>query len=148
MVGHGRRDVTCRPRLLATLDDVTGTDFDVEVRLDRWLWAARFFRTRALAQRACAAGHVKVDGATAKPGRRVRPGQRLSILTPGGLRIVEIAAVAERRGPASVARTLYVDHTPPPPEPPPGAPPVVHPRGAGRPTKRDRRRLARLKGKL
>ncbi len=114
------------------------------VRLDRWLWAARFFRTRALAQRACAAGHVKIDGETAKPGRRVRPGMRLAIRTPGGVRIVEVAALADRRGPAKVARTLYVDHTPPPA---PDLPPAGERRTArGRPSKRDRRRLSRLKG--
>jgi len=117
------------------------------VRLDRWLWAARFFRTRALAQRACAAGHVKIDGETAKPGRRVRPGMRLAIRTPGGVRIVEVAALADRRGPAKVARTLYVDHTPPPapPEVPPG--PAERRTARGRPSKRDRRRLDRLKGR-
>ena len=116
------------------------------VRLDRWLWAARCFRTRSAASAACSAGHVKIDGLTVKASRAIRPGVTIHVRTPGGLRILEVVALAQRRGPASVARTLYVDHSPPPEpaDPAPAAP--RRPRGAGRPSKRDRRRLRRLRG--
>jgi len=119
------------------------------VRVDKWLWAARLFKTRSLAARACNAGHVKRNGSSVKSSKPVRPGDHLDVLTPGGRRVVEVVALAERRGPAAVAHTLYLDHTPP-------APPrqeesiLAAPRrlrGEGRPSKRDRRRLRRLRGR-
>ena len=83
------------------------------------------------------------DKKAAKP---VRPGDRIEVVTPGGLRILEVAALWERRGPAAVARTLYVDHTPPPPpkEERPSIP--VRDPGAGRPSKREQRLLRKLRG--
>lgn len=119
------------------------------VRLDKWLWAARCFKTRSLATAACEGGHCSVDGRTGKAGQRVRPGMRVEVLTPGGLRVLEILALADKRGPAEAARALFVDHSPPPPEPDPVArlqgrgAPFARERGAGRPTKRDRRLLDR-----
>jgi ribosome-associated heat shock protein Hsp15 len=78
-----------------------------EVRLDRWLWAARFFKTRGLAQEAIAGGHVHVNGQRSKAARPVHPGDRLEI-TRGEERFeVEVVALAVRRGPAATARTLY-----------------------------------------
>jgi ribosome-associated heat shock protein Hsp15 len=78
-----------------------------EVRLDRWLWAARFFKTRALAQQAIGGGHVHVNGQRAKPARAVRAGDRLEI-TRGEERFeLEVVAVAAQRGPAPLARRLY-----------------------------------------
>lgn len=78
-----------------------------EVRLDRWLWAARFFKTRAVAQQAIAGGHVHVNGQRVKAARPVHPGDRLEI-TRGEERFeVQVLALAERRGPAAVARGLY-----------------------------------------
>jgi ribosome-associated heat shock protein Hsp15 len=78
-----------------------------DVRLDRWLWAARFFKTRAAAQQAIGGGHVHLNGQRAKAARAVRPGDRLEI-TRGEERFeVQVLAVAARRGPASVARGLY-----------------------------------------
>lgn len=78
-----------------------------EVRLDRWLWAARFFKTRAVAQQAIAGGHVQLNGQRAKPARSVRPGDRLEI-TRGEERFeVQVLALAARRGPAATARGLY-----------------------------------------
>lgn len=119
-----------------------------EVRIDKWLWAARMFKTRSLASDACGAGHVKVDGVSVKPAKVVRVGDRLEVRTPGGLRILEVAGLGDRRGPAEVARTLYVDHSPPPP--PKDERMLVdtttRDRGAGRPSKRDLRELRRLKG--
>ena len=78
-----------------------------QVRLDRWLWAARFFKTRALAQEAIAGGHVHVNGQRSKAARAVRPGDRLEI-TRGEERFeVSVRALSDRRGPATVARGLY-----------------------------------------
>lgn len=78
-----------------------------DVRLDRWLWAARFFKTRAAAQQAIGGGHVHLNGQRAKAARAVRPGDRLEI-TRGEERFeVQVLAVAARRGPAPVARGLY-----------------------------------------
>ena len=115
------------------------------VRLDRWLWAARLFKTRSLARKAVVAGHVKVDGDRVKPAKTVRCGQRIEALTPGGPRVVEVAGLSEKRGPAVVARELYVDHTPV--ESPSERLPRVatRARGAGRPSKRDRRLLIRFR---
>lgn len=117
-----------------------------EVRIDRWLWAARLFKTRSLASRACGSGHVKINGRSVKAAKPVRSGDRLEVTTPAGLRVLEVLALADKRGPAAVARSLYEDHTPAV-EPAERVPSTgARARGAGRPTKRDRRLLRRLKG--
>jgi ribosome-associated heat shock protein Hsp15 len=116
------------------------------IRVDRWLWAARFFKTRSLASAACAGGKVDVNDAAAKPSRLVRPGDVLRITLPGGQRVARVLALSERRGPASEARALYEDLTPPAPPRARQVPPVLRPPGAGRPTKRERRRIERLRG--
>lgn len=77
------------------------------VRIDKWLWAARFFKTRALAGRACELGRVQLGGAKAKPARNVKPGDRLRIETEGGIFEVDILILSEVRGPSAVAQTLY-----------------------------------------
>jgi ribosome-associated heat shock protein Hsp15 len=118
-----------------------------EVRVDKWLWAARCFKTRSGAATACTAGHVKLDGTAVKPAKSVRVGDRLEVRTPGGLRVLEVAALSDRRGPASVAKTLYVDHTPPPPPRELVEPLVRRDRGAGRPSKREQRLLRKLRGR-
>ncbi len=115
------------------------------VRVDKWLWAARMFKTRSLASTACDAGHVKLNGSSAKASKVVKRGDHIEVLTPGGLRILSIVELLDRRGPASLAQQLYEDHTPPPP--PPEQRDVFMPRrerGDGRPTKRDRRELERF----
>jgi len=80
-----------------------------EVRLDRWLWAARFFKTRALAQQAISGGHVHVNGQRSKAARPVRPGDRLEITRAEEKIEVEVVALSARRGPAPVARRLYAE---------------------------------------
>lgn len=117
-----------------------------EVRIDKWLWAARMFKTRSVASTACNAGHVKVNGTSVKPAKTVRVGDQIDVLTPGGPRILEVAALSERRGPAKVAQALYVDHTPPPPpkEEQPAVP--TRERGTGRPSKKEQRLLKKLRG--
>ena len=77
------------------------------VRLDKWLWAARFFKTRALAADACELGRVESNGHRAKPAREVRLGDQLSITNEAGLFHIEVLQLAEVRGPAAVAQTLY-----------------------------------------
>jgi ribosome-associated heat shock protein Hsp15 len=77
------------------------------MRLDKWLWAARFFKTRSLAAQAIAGGKVKVDGTRAKPARTIRPGDRLTIHIGAYEWLVEVVALAPQRGPAPVAQALY-----------------------------------------
>jgi ribosome-associated heat shock protein Hsp15 len=79
------------------------------VRIDIWLWAARFFKTRALAKRACELGRIESNGQPAKPAREVRVGDRLRVTTDGGDYQVEVLLLSEVRGPASVARGLYFE---------------------------------------
>jgi ribosome-associated heat shock protein Hsp15 len=76
-------------------------------RIDKWLWAARFFKTRTLAARACELGRVEANDQPVKPSREVRVGEFLRIRTEGGEFAVEVLLLAEMRGPASVAQTLY-----------------------------------------
>jgi ribosome-associated heat shock protein Hsp15 len=80
---------------------------DEAVRLDKWLWAARFFKTRPLASVAVSGGKVHLNGHRVKPGRGVQAGDALQIQRAGFEYVVEVLALAERRGPASVAETLY-----------------------------------------
>jgi ribosome-associated heat shock protein Hsp15 len=80
---------------------------DASVRLDKWLWAARFFKTRTLATEAVEGGRVHVNGTRVKPAKDVKPGDRVEV-TMGDVRWeLIVQAVAEKRGPAPVARTLY-----------------------------------------
>ncbi|MFV8749945.1 RNA-binding S4 domain-containing protein [Nannocystaceae bacterium ST9] len=114
------------------------------VRIDKWLWAARMFKTRSAASSACTAGHVKVGGESVKAAKVIKPGDHIDVLTPGGARQLEVVALADRRGPAAVAQSLYIDHTPPPPPKDETAP--TRERGLGRPVKRDLREIRRLRG--
>ena len=115
-------------------------------RADRWLWVARAFRSRSAAAEACDGGKVEVNGARAKPHKLIRPGDTVVIGTQDGPRTLRVVALAERRGPASVARTLYEDLTPPRPPREPGLDVAAvgwRDAGAGRPSKRDRRQIDR-----
>ncbi|HVJ06443.1 MAG TPA: RNA-binding S4 domain-containing protein [Candidatus Saccharimonadales bacterium] len=77
------------------------------VRIDKWLWAARFFKTRSLASKACELGRILLGGQPAKPAREVHEGNMLRITNDGGEFEVEVLGLSELRGPASVAQTLY-----------------------------------------
>ena len=117
------------------------------IRLDRWLWAARLYKSRSLAQEACTGGKVDVNGQVAKPSRLVRVGDRLLVTMGDSPREFVIRGAAERRGPATEARLLYEDLSPPaPPRAHRVPPPAVRGRGLGRPTKRERRLHDRLRG--
>ena len=77
------------------------------VRIDKWLWAARFFKTRALASKACDLGRIRSNGVEAKPARDVRVGDMLQVRNEGGDFEIEVLLLSEMRGPAAVAQTLY-----------------------------------------
>ena len=122
------------------------------VRMDTWLWAARFFKTRTLAKRACELGCIESNGQVAKPARDVHIGDKLKITNEGGDFQLEVLLVSETRGPASVAQTLYCETE---------ASRRLRQKLAderramrqfetlpqGRPSKRDRRHLIRFRGR-
>ena len=122
------------------------------VRIDKWLWAARFFKTRSLAARACELGRIDSKGQPAKQAREVRVGDMLRVKNDSGEFQVEVLGVSEMRGPAAVAQTLYRETE---------ASRELRLRLAeerkamphfktfqeGRPSKRDRRKIARLRGR-
>ena len=83
------------------------------MRADRWLWAARFYKSRSLAAEACEGGKVEVNGHTAKPHKLVRVDDTLEFPHPHGLKKLKVLAVSDKRGPATEARLLYEDHSPP-----------------------------------
>jgi ribosome-associated heat shock protein Hsp15 len=120
------------------------------VRIDKWLWAARFYKTRGEATEAVAGGHVHVDGARVKPARELRGGETLEIRKGQVRWTVVVRGLADRRGPASVAATLY-EETAASREARERAAleqRLARPPGAdlgGRPTKQDRRRLEALR---
>ncbi len=116
------------------------------VRIDKWLWAARCFKTRGLASEACAGGHVKVNGTSVKSAKLVRRGDEISVRTGEELRILAVKGLSDRRGPAPVALTLYVDKSPPRPAPVDVPGMIVRDRGLGRPNKRELRDIRRVRG--
>lgn len=117
------------------------------IRVDKWLWAARVFKTRSLASTACDGGKVDINAEAAKPAKRVRSGDLIEVTLPRGRRrILKVTAVGDRRGSAEAARQLYEDLTPPEPPRSRQAPPPFRAPGAGRPTKRQRREIERLRG--
>jgi ribosome-associated heat shock protein Hsp15 len=121
-----------------------------KVRVDKWLWAARMYKTRSMSGDACAAEHVQINGEMAKASRSLFVGDTVHALTPGGSRELEVIALADKRGPAQLAQSLYIDHTPPPPPTLPGDP--TFDRGSrkgrkgARPTKKERRKYTRERG--
>lgn len=143
MKAAGRRDVEIE-------DDETS---DGAQRLDKWLWCARFFKSRSLANALLAAGRLRLSGAVVtKAHQKVRVGDVLTFPQGPHVRVVKVRSLAVRRGPAPEAQGLYDDLAPPPVQrPTPADPamfepvPAVRERGAGRPTKRQRREIDRLK---
>ena len=125
----------------------------VSVRIDKWLWAARFFKTRALAARACDLGRIQSNGQPAKPAREIRIADTLRVSNEGGDFQVEVLALSEVRGPASVAQTLYreteesremrlkvaAEHK---------AMRQFEQLPAGRPSKRDRGKIIKFRGRM
>jgi ribosome-associated heat shock protein Hsp15 len=122
------------------------------VRADKWLWAARFFKTRALASKACDLGRVACNGQPVKPARDIRVGDVLNVKNASADFVIEVLALSEMRGPAAVAQTLYCETA----ESRELRKKVAEERKLltdfeamreGRPSKRDRRDLARLRGR-
>jgi ribosome-associated heat shock protein Hsp15 len=122
------------------------------VRMDKWLWAARFFKTRALASRACDLGRVQSNGQPAKPAREVRIGNMLRVTNDGGDFEVEVLLLCEVRGPAAVAQTLYreTDASRELRQKVAAERKAMHQfeeLPAGRPSKRDRRHIIQFRGR-
>ncbi|MDH5134705.1 MULTISPECIES: RNA-binding S4 domain-containing protein [unclassified Microbacterium] len=113
-------------------------------RVDSWLWAVRVYKTRSAATTACRAGHVRVNGDKAKAAQAVRVGDELRIRIAGFDRILIVRQVLVKRVGAPLAALAYEDRTP---EREPQAALGVRDRGAGRPTKRERRDIDRLRGR-
>lgn len=122
-------------------------------RIDKWLWAARFFKTRTLASKACELGRIRVAGQPCKPAREIKAGDMIHVKNDSGDFDIEVLTLSETRGPALVARTLYretdesrelrakaaEDRK---------AMPYFESLAGGRPSKRDRRNLGRLRGRV
>ena len=118
------------------------------LRLDKWLWFARFVKTRSLATKLVVEGHMRVNGApTQKAHYAVKPGDVLTFALGPHIRVIKVVALGSRRGPAAEAQTLYEDLDPPRPSVTQQAAAQFEERtpGAGRPTKRDGRKIAQLK---
>jgi ribosome-associated heat shock protein Hsp15 len=116
-----------------------------QIRIDRWLTATRVFKSRTLAQAACEAGHVRINDVQAKPSQPVKIGDEVRAFAPRGSLVFVVKGLADKRLSAALAQLLYEDHSPPPP--PKEERLAVRERGAGRPTKADRRALSRLRGR-
>lgn len=120
------------------------------VRIDRWLWAVRAVKTRAAGNQACTSGRVRVNGQVCKPATRVRIGDRVEARFRHRIVVYEVVELLEKRVGAVAAASAYVDHSPAIPEPvsdPVVTAAVQRDRGAGRPTKRERRQLDRFRGR-
>ncbi|MFD1830974.1 MULTISPECIES: RNA-binding S4 domain-containing protein [Streptomyces] len=120
---------------------------DGSVRIDSWIWSVRLTKTRSTAAAACRGGHVRVNGDRVKPAHPVRPGDEVRLFHLGRERVVVVKRLVRKRVGAPVAAECYVDNSPPPPPPEYVAPVARRERGAGRPTKRERRETERLRGR-
>lgn len=114
-----------------------------QVRIDSWLWAVRVYKTRSAATAACRAGHVRVNDEHAKAAQKIAPGDEVRVRQHGFDRILVVRGILVKRVGAAVAAEAYEDRTPPRE---PVARVAVRDRGAGRPTKRQRREIERLRG--
>jgi len=117
------------------------------VRVDSWAWAVRLFKTRSAASDACKAGHLKVNGERAKPAQPVKVGDEVRAFAGGTERIYIARRLIVKRVSAAAAADCFDDHTPPPPPRTEAPATVVRERGAGRPTKRERRAIDQLRGR-
>jgi ribosome-associated heat shock protein Hsp15 len=116
------------------------------VRIDSWIWAVRLVKTRSQGATACRGGHVHVNGERVKPAYSVRIGDEVRLRHEGRERVVVVKRLIRKRVGAPVAAQCYIDNSPPPPPREATAPIGIRDRGTGRPTKRDRRELERLRG--
>ncbi len=117
------------------------------MRIDRWLWSVRLYKTRSEATAACRGSHVRLNGSPVKPATPVRVGDRVEARVHGRERVLEIVRLLDTRVTATLAAESVVDHSPPPPPREAAAPAFVRDSAAGRPTKRDRRQLDRFRSR-
>ncbi|HVO99328.1 MAG TPA: RNA-binding S4 domain-containing protein [Bryobacteraceae bacterium] len=127
-------------------------EHEAATRMDKWLWAARFFKTRALAARACELGRIASQGQQAKPARPVRAGDSLTIRNDSGEFRIKVLALSEMRGPAAIAQTLYRETEESRDARRKAAEerklmPHFEFQHEGKPSKRDRRQMGRLRGR-
>jgi ribosome-associated heat shock protein Hsp15 len=115
------------------------------VRIDRWLCAARIFKSRSQAASACAEGSVRVNGVAVKASHLVKIADEIGAHAPRGIVVLDVKALSDKRLSPALARELYLDRSPPPPPRDELFP--AREMGAGRPTKRDRRAVARVRGR-
>ncbi|GAA2428708.1 RNA-binding S4 domain-containing protein [Streptomyces glaucus] len=149
MGGDGTGDATAvDPKVAAAVAaaEAAAPKNGENVRIDSWIWAVRLVKTRSLGATACRGGHVRVNGERVKPAHSVRIGDEVRLRHEGRERIVVVKRLIRKRVGAPVAAQCYVDNSPPPPPREAVAPIGIRDRGAGRPTKRDRRELERLRG--
>ena len=118
-----------------------------DVRVDKWLWAVRLYKTRSLATDAVRGGHVRVNGAPAKPATPVKVGDRVEAHAHDRQRVLEVVQLLEKRVGPALAAEAVVDHSPPPPARDLAAPVFLRDASTGRPTKRDRRKLDRFRSR-
>ncbi len=117
-------------------------------RVDSWLWAVRLTKTRSASTAACRAGHVQVNGERVKAAQAVRVGDEIRLRTADRERTVRVVGLVAKRVGAPVAIECFVDLTPPPPPKEELPATILRDRGSGRPTKRERRVLERLRGRI
>jgi len=115
-------------------------------RIDVWLWSVRQIKSRSAATSACKAGHVRINGETAKPAQHVAVGDEVRYRVDGFDRLLTVTRIFTKRVGAPIARTAYIDSSPPRPSPLDAPAAVIRDRGAGRPTKKERRQLDALMG--
>lgn len=126
--------------------EAAGPQNGESVRIDSWIWSVRLAKTRSAGATACRGGHVQVNGERVKPAHSLRVGDEVRVRQEGWERIVIVKRLIRKRVGAPVAVQCYVDNSPPPPPRTAVAPAGIRDRGTGRPTKRDRRELERLRG--
>jgi ribosome-associated heat shock protein Hsp15 len=119
---------------------------DASARVDSWIWAVRLAKTRSLATSACRAGHVRVNGDKVKAAQPVRVGDEVRVRLADTERVVVVRRILTKRVSAAVAAESLTDNTPPPPPRESVAFVPIRDRGAGRPTKRERRDIEKLRG--
>ncbi|MDT0610777.1 RNA-binding S4 domain-containing protein [Streptomyces lancefieldiae] len=129
-----------------TAAEAAGPQNGESVRVDSWIWAVRLIKTRSLGATACRGGHVRVNGERVKPAHSLRVGDEVRLRHEGRERVVVVKRLIRKRVGAPIAAQCYIDNSPPPPPREAVAPAGIRDRGAGRPTKRDRRELQRLRG--
>ncbi|WP_431985488.1 RNA-binding S4 domain-containing protein [Streptomyces griseoflavus] len=136
------------PRIAAAVAaaEAAGPPNGESVRIDSWIWSVRLVKTRSMGAAACRGGHVRVNGERVKPSHSVRVGDEVRLRAETRERIVVVTRLIRKRVGAPVAVQCYVDNSPPPPPRDAVAPVGIRDRGTGRPTKRDRREMERLRG--